>query len=224
MARIVIKFPTRNRPEKFKRVFDKYINYLSGKHDVSFVLTLDEDDATMNNDEIREFLDSKELPVSYHYGQSKSKVEAVNADMENVDGDILLVASDDMIPCMESYDDIVAQGFDQCFPDYNGAIKFYDGLRQKNDLLMTFPVIGFPVIREWGYIYHPAYTSVYCDNEQTLVLHKTNRLVVSPLCIVRHEWTSEPFDELHARNENKKMYEIDGAVYNERRNRNFDLE
>jgi len=225
MARIVIKFPTRNRPEKFQRVFSKYISYLSGKQDVSFVVTMDLDDPSMNNEQMWHFFEEmkKSVPISYHYGSSKTKIEAVNANMEGVDGDILVVASDDMIPCFEGYDDIIANGFDQFFPDFNGAIKFHDGLRRPNDLLMTLPVIGFPVIREWGYIYHPDYTSVYADNEQTLVLHKTNRLIVSSMCIIRHEWTPEPFDELHARNENRDMYIRDGKVYNERLARNFDL-
>ena len=54
--KLVIKFPTRSRPHKFKPLLDKYIDFLSGKHDVRFVITMDEDDETMNNDDIKSSL------------------------------------------------------------------------------------------------------------------------------------------------------------------------
>ena len=126
MAKIVIKFPTRSRPEKFKKVFQKYIDFLSGKHDVRFVITMDEDDDTMNTPEMKEWLDSLDIDMKYNYGESKTKIEACNADLEGESGDILVLISDDMTPCFEGYDDIIAMGFEQVFPDYIGAIKFND--------------------------------------------------------------------------------------------------
>jgi len=56
MSRLVIKFPTRGRPEKFKEVFSRYLSMLSGKHSVQFVITMDEDDETMNNPTMRQWL------------------------------------------------------------------------------------------------------------------------------------------------------------------------
>jgi len=68
--KLLIKFPTRNRPEKFKECFTEYINKLSGKHDVRFVITMDSDDPTMNNDEIRDWLKSlvSKHNIIWHYG------------------------------------------------------------------------------------------------------------------------------------------------------------
>ena len=88
---------------------------------------------------------------------------------------------------------------------------------------MTLPIIGWKVYEKWGYIYNPEYTSVYCDTEQTEVLLRTKKLAVSDMCLAKHEWTPQPFDELHARNENQKMYEIDGAIFEKRKSRNFDI-
>lgn len=214
MARLLIKFPTRNRPEKFKKVFQLYIDNLSGKHDVKFVISMDEDDSTMNNEEIKSWLNSLSINLKYVYGHSKSKIQAVNADLENEDADVLLLASDDMIPLVKNYDDIIFQCFAEAFPNFDGAIKFNDGLR--NDDLMTLCVMGWPLYKQFGYIYHPDYTSVYCDTEQTIVLKKMGKFAVSPICIIQHAWSPQPWDSLHARNENSEMYEVDKKVFDRR--------
>jgi len=224
MSRLVIKFPTRNRPEKFKIVFEKYVEFLSGKHDVSFVLTFDEDDESMNNEPIREWLVSmaKRVPIRWFYGFSKTKIQACNANLDDVDGDVLLLASDDMIPIQMGYDDLVFQAFSMTYPDFNGAVKFWDGYRPKEDSLMTLSVIGFPIYRRFGYIYHPEYRSVYCDNEQTEALKILGKIAACEVCIIQHQWSPQ-LDELHARNENAAMYAVDVATFERRKAQHFDL-
>lgn len=226
MSRLVIKFPTRNRPEKFKSVFTRYMTFLSGVHDVRFVVSMDADDQTMNNDAIRDWFETqkKSVDIKYCYGNSKTKIQACNADMEGEDGDVLLLASDDMVPVQMSYDDVIIKCFEQAFPDFDGAIKFWDGLRDINDPLMTLTVMGFPLYKKFGYIYNPEYTSLYCDNEQTQVCASLGKLAKCDLCIIKHQWTPEPFDSLHARNENKEMYSIDQKVYEARLARGFDMD
>ena len=225
MSKLLIKFPTRNRPDKFKKVLKKYVDFLSGNHDVRFVITMDEDDKTMSTKDIKTFLKrlrKNGVDLVYYYGNSKSKVEACNANLEGEDADVLMLASDDMIPQLKNYDDVIFELFSKAFPDFGGGIKFHDGLR--NDILMTLPIIGWNLYKKFGYVYHPEYTSLYCDNEQTFVLQMMGKLAVSDICIAKHEWTSEPFDELHARNENPQMYQKDGIVFNMRRSKNFDVE
>ena len=226
MSKLVIKFPTRNRPEKFKNVFQKYIDFLSKNHEVEFIVTMDDNDQTMNNEEIRSWFEEKKKQnnIKYFYGNSKTKIEACNANMDGVEGDVLLLASDDMVPIMKNYDDVIFAAFRDIFPNFDGAIKFWDGLRPKEDALMTLTVMGFPLYKKFGYIYHPAYKSLYCDNEQTQVCIMLRKFATSPICIIKHDWTPQPFDELHARNENREMYEIDGKVFAERKAKNFDLE
>ena len=53
MSKLLVKFPSRNRPEKFRDILDNYTSRTSGKHEVRFVVTMDSDDVTMNNDEIK---------------------------------------------------------------------------------------------------------------------------------------------------------------------------
>ncbi len=226
MSKLVIKFPTRNRPEKFKSVFNRYLTFLGGRHDVRFVISMDLDDPTMNNPQMEEWLTTRatNANIKWYYGHSKSKIEACNANLEGEDGDVLMLASDDMVPVVMGYDDYIFAAFEQSFPDFDGAIKFWDGLRPKEDPLMTLTVMGFPLYKKFGYIYNPEYKSLYCDNEQTQVCAALGKLRRCDICIIQHQWTSEPWDTLHARNENEEMYGVDGEVYKRRKERNFDME
>ena len=226
MSNLVIKFPTRNRPEKFKAVFSRYLTFLSGRHNVQFIITMDTNDETMNNDSIKEWLSTraKNANIKWFYGDSKTKIEACNANMEEVDGDVLLLASDDMVPMQMGYDDVIFKAFAQSASDFYGAVKFWDGLRPKDDLLMTLTVMGFPLYREFGYIYNPEYVSLYCDDEQTQVCAAIGKLAKCDACIIQHQWTSEPFDALHARNENREMYNVDRETYERRKANKFDME
>jgi hypothetical protein len=223
---IVIKFPTRSRPEKFKTVFSRYIELLSGDNKVTFIVSCDSDDETMNNQEMTDWIASQQkenVLVQLHYGDHKSKVEAVNSHLDHITGDVLLVASDDMIPAALNYDSIVAQGFNTIFPNYDGAIKFNDGLR--NDSLMTLPCLGWNLYKAIGHVYHPDYTSLYCDNEQTRLCAMLGKLSVSDMCICKHDWVPSDHinaDELHKRNES--FYEKDYAVFLERSKNNYDID
>ncbi len=88
---------------------------------------------------------------------------------------------------------------------------------------MTLPLLGFPLYRKFGYVYHPDYRSVYCDNEQTMVCAMLGKLAVVSQCIIRHEWTGEHFDVLHARNEAVELYDRDRAVLARRHAAGFDI-
>jgi len=223
----VIKFPTRGRKRRFFDVLAKWIGYLSGKHAVQFVITLDNDDAEMNTPEVREKLDTLPLPdgvkLKYVFGNSKSKIEAVNADLEGVTGDILICASDDMTPVVQGYDDIIAEAFKQHFPLLDGAIRFWDGRRKKEDPLMTLAVMGWRLYEAFGYIYHPSYVSIHCDVEQTYVCQNLQRFVLDPRCIVRHDW-GVCKDDMLKKNNSSVLRKQDYQTYNRRRKQGFYIE
>jgi len=223
--KLIVKIATRSRPEKFKKILEKYIEYMSGENQVRFVVTCDSDDETMNNEEMKKWFDEikQSVDLVYHYGNSKTKVEACNANLEEEDGDVLLLISDDMVLTRKGYDAIIARGFSEVFPNYDGAIKFNDGLR--NDALMTLPCIGWNLYKAIGHCYHPDYTSLYCDNEQTRLCAMLGKLVVSDICIAVHAWipgNHDDADDLHKRNES--FYEKDAAVFERRMKDNFDID
>ena len=58
--KILIKFPTRNRKNKFFEVLQKYYDFATDLSKIEFLITLDDDDETMNNDEVINKLKSYE--------------------------------------------------------------------------------------------------------------------------------------------------------------------
>ena len=217
---ILIKFPTRNRPQKFTQLFLKYKHMLSGKHNVYFIVSMDLDDPTMNNDKIRKFLDNQ-TNVSYFYGNSKTKIEAINADMYNLgNADVIMLASDDMIPMQVDYDDIVATDMARNFPDLDGVLHYNDGRQGEN--LNTFCIMGRKYYDRFGYIYHPTYKSVYADNEFTSVSRGLNKVRYSPIVLFQHGWINfVGRDALVERNESPEYYRVDKENYENRMKHGF---
>lgn len=221
--RLLIKFPTRNRPDKFRAALLRHIQFLSGTCEVRFVITLDEDDPTMNNPAMRSWLDGLDVNLRYVFGHSKSKIEAVNADLEDESTDVLLVTSDDMMPLVPGYDQVILDAFGKSFPDFCGAIRFWDGRRHPADPLMTLPVIGWPLYQAIGHAYHPDYFSVFADDEQTQICQQLGRLAMDPRCIIQHQWAAMPSEPLYARNMNQEVYQRDHGVFQRRKAAGFDL-
>lgn len=237
---LLVKFPTRERPGQFIECMGRYQEMLSGKHNVAFLVALDEDDPTCGA--VYEEMNRKwglGLWKNVHlaFGTSVSKIHAVNRDINSVDPatshpdmfrscwfglppDVVLLASDDMWPEAQGWDDIVAQDFARWFPDYMGAVRYEDGLRQ--DLLITVCCMGWPLYKRFGYLYHPDYYSVYPDNEQTRVLWALDKVRFSDTLLLRHRWN--PTDAIGKRNENREVYARDEKVFRERAARNFDIE
>ena len=222
MAKLLIKFPSRSRPAKFMEVFNLYKNTVSSKHQVKFLCSFDADDATMNNPGIRNWI-SKQPDTQAFWGNSKSKVQAINADLEHAkDYDIMLLASDDMIPQKPDYDDIIVQDMAKHYPDGDGVLHYNDG--RQGERLNTLCIMGKKYFDRFGYIYHPEYTSVFPDNEFTDVSRLLGKATYIDNIIVRHYWTEIGVDALYARNENQELYAKDGAVYQRRKEAGFGLQ
>ena len=219
--KLLIKFPTRNRPDKFFRVLDAYYSLMLSNN-FKFIVTCDYDDLTMNNDKVR--LKFKSYPnLSVFYGNSKSKIEAINANLEGVDFDILLLASDDMMPVVLGYDLYIKHAFKEILRgDLNNVVWFNDGFQGKN--LNTLSIIGKKYYDKFNYIYHPIYKSLFCDLEFTQVIQKLNKFVYFKDVIIKHIQYSiikEEPDELYIRND--KHYDIDLKSYQLRAQQNFGL-
>ncbi len=222
MFDLLIKFPTRSRPDKFRNQFDKYYNMLSGKHRVKFVVTMDADDSTMNNEDMKWWLSPSNggrKDIFYNYGHSKTKVQAVNADMlAHNDWKILLLASDDMTPIQHGYDDHIYNDMMQHFPDLNGVLHYDDG--RVGDRLNTLVIMGKPIYDYFGYIYHPSYISLYCDNEFHDSTYGMGKARYIPKCIIKHDWIEYTGkDNLHIRNES--FYGRDGKNFERRKRLSF---
>jgi len=181
-SKVLVKFPTRSRPDKFFYALDKYYELAENLDDMVFIITCDIDDVSMNNiDVINRLKKYKNLKV--YFGTSTNKIEAVNANIEE-GFDVLILASDDMVPVHKGYDVVIRQQMFKYFPDGDGALWFNDGHQGTN--INTLPIMGKAYYDRFGYIYHPSYKSVYCDNEYTEVGVSLKKLIYFSNCIIEH--------------------------------------
>jgi len=182
--KLLIKFPTRERPKKFFTILDFYYFMLSDVNNTKFCISIDEDDKTMNNTEILSKLDKYEN-LYYYIGNNKNKIEAVNADLKNFDDyDILLLASDDMIPQVKNFDKIIIDNMKKYYPNTDGILWFFDGINKKTN---TLSIMGKKYYDRFNYIYHPSYKSVFCDDEFTQVGYILKKQTFINKVIIRHE-------------------------------------
>lgn len=219
--KLLIKIPTKGRLNQFLNVLRKYKN-LSSTNNVRYLITLDNDDSD------KEFLievltgEYKDI-LTFVCGESKSKVDAINRDLDtNMDWDILMLSSDDMVPLVVGFDDIIINKMAEYYPDTDGVLFFNDGF--KKDKLNTLPILGKKYYERFGYIYNPEYKSLWADNEFTEVANILGKQKYFDNVIIRHEHPDYGFskrDFIH--NENLKNDSVDKEVYNKRKKNNFYL-
>jgi hypothetical protein len=113
---------------------------------------LDKDDKEMYNQDTIDKL-KKIKNLSYFFGKSENKVSAINRDLKSNDNwDILLLASDDMIPQIKGYDSVIRDNMTTHFPDTDGVLWFNDGNRKD---LNTLSILGKKYYQRFNYIYNP---------------------------------------------------------------------
>ena len=220
--KLLIKFPTRNRPAKFIKILKVYHSLLDDKN-TKFIVSCDNDDETMNNDGIKEYInDLTDVNIELCFNDNKSKIEAVNANMENVDFDIVLLASDDMIPVSQGFDTIIKNKMSEHYSDTDGVLWFNDGYQ--GNKLNTLCILGKKYYDRFNYIYNPEYKSVWSDNEFMDVANILNKQTYFDEVIIRHEhpdWGFGKNDLIHQ--ENIKNESFDRMVYANRKKNNFYL-
>lgn len=220
---LLIKFPTRGRRDKFFEVLNLYYDNLNNIDLTKFCVTIDDDDVSMNNDEVLYKLDQYKN-LEYFVGFSESKIEACNSDIdEMIDWDIVLLASDDMIPQVKGYDDIIREKMEEYYPDTDGVLWFFDGNRKD---LNTLCILGKKYYDRFGYIYHRGYKSFYCDEEFTIVANKLGKQTFIEQVIIKHEHPDIPqyrnkLDELYVKNH--KYYSVDYNFFNLRKKNKFGM-
>jgi len=217
--KLLIKFPTRSRRKQFFETFDKYQQFIT-EPTTKFLITIDEDDSDMNNDEVLAILESYEN-VTFVVGKSNSKIHAINRDInKNDDWDIILLASDDMIPQVKGFDKVINTLMSSNYPDTDGILFFNDGF--KGQELNTLCILGKKYYERFGYIYYPEYKSTWCDNEFMMVGNILKRQKYFPMVIIKHEhpdWGYGKHDIIHHKNHSDLSFDMN--LYKDRKSKNF---
>jgi hypothetical protein len=223
---ILIKIPTRGRPEQFFSMLELYIRNLVDKIGVRFLVTIDEDDESMNNDMVMRYFSSYiehyGVEIDVMVGVSKNKIHAINRDLDSYPKkwDILILTSDDMLPIFEGYDEIIRRDMRLNFSDTDGILYYPDGYTNLN----TLPILGRKYYERFNYIYNPAYRSFFPDNEFHEVADLLGKQYHGGIVMFSHEHpanTGKGWDEVYEKN--NTTWEEDKLTYIKRRKRGFDL-
>ncbi len=198
--KLLVQFPTFARADKFLKVFDKYVVDCSAANEIFFNINCDVKDTSMTATYVREQIDrilSKKLNVSgiINYDSDTDKISAINNHIQDKDFDIVICASDDMLPQVTHWDKYISASMVEHFPDLDGCVHFDDG--NTNGSLITFSILGRELYNHFGYIYHPDYKSLYCDNEFTQEVRRLGKEKYIDKVIITHEHYSVEGTENH---------------------------
>lgn len=223
--RILLHCPTRSRPTKVNATLKLYMQLANHPEQIGVAVSCDDDDSSMTRPSIQEELHRTLAPSAWHrifFGPNKTKIQACNANMNEVDWewDIVVLVSDDMIPKIKGYDDVIRNYMLSRFPDTNGLLWFNDGCQ--GEKLNTLCIYGREFYRSLGHIYEPSYKSLFCDTELTDRCRSDlkDRCLYVPYCIIRHEHPGTGFaqnnDALYMTNQ--KYWTEDMMTYINRKN------
>ena len=108
------------------------------------------------------------------------------------------------------------------FPDTDGVLWFNDGYQSR--AMNTLCILGKKYYDRFGYIYHPDYISLWCDNEFTVVANTLGRQKYFEQVIIQHQHPAAGFgenDKLY--NENDKYNDSDMSTFMRRQKNRFGL-
>jgi hypothetical protein len=220
--KLLIKFPTRGRKTKFFTVLKEYQRLCEDIDNTFFLITLDDDDKEMNSAEVFDIFGTFKN-VKFVYGNSHSKVHAINRDIEMInDWDIVLLASDDMTPKVKGYDNVIRDKMKEHYPDTDGILWFNDG--HQGNRLNTLCILGKKYYDRFNYIYYPEYKSVWSDNEFMEIGKILGKQTYFDEVIIEHEhpdWGYGKRDVIHQINHTNENH--DRNLYVTRKSNNFYL-
>lgn len=229
--KILFKYPSRGRPERFFDGMDSIYNNLSDKTNFGVLGTFDIDDLDgMAKPEILNSLYGRYNNFAWVYGNSKSKIDAVNKDLDKIDivfpqlkdFDIIVNMSDDMRFNIYGFDDMIRIDMDNHFPNYDGLLHYPD--QDAKEFLATMYIAGRKFYDRFGYIYHPSYKSLWCDNEVMDVAQKIGKYKYCGYQINVHlnpAYNHLPKDDMFIRQQSD--WNHDEANYYARKEINFGL-
>ena len=209
--KILYKFATRSRPEKAAAVIQNIL--MNAEHaEFSVLMAIDSDDSTMADFVLQNGVEAA-------YGTSKSKIEAINRDIPADGWDILINVSDDQLFTIKGFDlDIlIAMG-----NNTDQFLHFPDGF--VNERLCTMTIIGKKYYDRFGYVYHPDYSSLWCDNEaqEEAIRLGCYKYVDKHIFIHNHPaWIGGKVDS--QLEHTQKFYRQDERTYNKRRSLGFPI-
>lgn len=195
--KITLIHPSRNRP---KEAFAAAVNWLSKADNlpnIQYILSLDEDDKS-SEDYHQLFTGNIQynmscIALTHH---NRSAIDAINNAAYKATGDLIIVMSDDF-DCPEHWDTLLLQVVDG---KSDFLLKTQDGIQKT---LVTLPIMDRAYYSRFGYIYHPDYLHMHCDEEMTIVALMLGRYIKSDLLFEHLHYSTgkSEKDDINVRND-----------------------
>lgn len=220
--RILVKFPSRERPQKFMHALKAALDKAEDPTSLFWLFTFDLNDDSMRG--IESELAALNINGEIQRRTSLSKIHACNRDLNEFTDpwDILLLMSDDMICETNFWDRIIRDDMAKHYPDGDGLLWYFDA---KQADICTLAIMGRAFYNRFGYIYHPDYRSLFADDEQTAVARGLGKLTYSDQILFRHAHPANvsgmKTDRLYVRNES--AFDVDHRTFKKRKAMNFGL-
>lgn len=197
--RLLIKYATRQRPEKFKAAINNILSTIKGD-DFKIIVSIDDDDAAMRHLAVIEHFRNTEFWINAPAG----KIAAINANVPLTCWDWLVNMSDDMEFVVNSWNEIMEQRIKAVWGDsLDFFANFNDGYQ--GEKLPTMSVMGREYYERFFYIYAPCYKSLSCDAEAMYVAQTLGRYHYFPEVLFKHQHPANvrglKSDKLYAQNE-----------------------
>jgi len=207
--KISLIHPSRNRARQACETALLWID--SADNEVEYILSLDDDDESRIS-----YLELFPQQVMFSSNANRSAIDAINNAAKIATGDLLIVISDDFYPFAHWDTLLLAEVAGKA--DF--LMKTQDGIQPE---LITLPIMDRAYYNRFGYIYHPDYLHMFCDNELTAVGHMLGRVITSTLLFEHKHYSvgKAERDALYTRNEN--TWDQGLHLFSERRKINFGL-
>jgi len=217
---LLMKVTSRDRYDKMLSCVMAHIHFANNTDDMFWLFSFDQDDTSFNKEHFNMFIKKTNIKGKYIIGKSTDKIDAINRDINIIElekWDVLVNISDDQFPIFQGYDDVIRD----TMPDsLDASLWFLDSYQ---DRINTQEILGRNYYIDQGYVYHPSYKSLFCDNESTIVAERKGKLIKDNRCIIRHV---HPCNSKEAQNDalyvkNESFWNEDKANYEKRLQHDF---
>jgi hypothetical protein len=221
MSKINLVAASRQRPVRMFNVLKKWLSNSASPSDIKVIISIDSSDPTI--DKYFELIN----PLSLEYNtniliivnHNTCTVEAINSVKPYLDGDLVIVFSDDT-DCFKNWDKELIDFSTNLSGKY--VIKTSDGIGKD---LITMPVFSKEYLDGFTYIYHPSYKHMFCDTELTCVATVLGCVINGDQFEFKHLHYSQLHHDKDSVDDKNQSTFYDGMdIFKERLSNNFDLE
>jgi hypothetical protein len=200
---ISIIHPTRNRFKQAQETTNKWLSRADGN--IEYILSVDLDDLNYKNSSIAFISDNK------------SAIEAINNAAKKASGNIFIIISDDT-DCPEHWDTLLLQALEG---KSDFCAKTDDGLQPT---LITMPIMDRIYYERYGYVYHPDFLHMHCDEELTCVALMTGKYIKLPITFLHNHYTTGKTEIDDINRKNNATWAQGQKTLNEHAKNNFGIE